>query len=336
MDLSSIPKSKLKKTKNMAKVKKSSYKPLPHDISEEHHDFTLHTPPPMQRDESHYPPRSSTPTHIPEDIPPAVLMESDPPILTNLSFFNMPPLNTPTPNCLHTSINMGLVPHIVQAERNFHSVKLNLSKHYSEREMASKFPQKAYCVRFKSSSSQQNEAKLPNLNMVLCPSDKNIVTQVWFNSGIQNFVLGPTTALLTMSKLLVKLRTPATELAQVVAAEGVITIHVNAEEGIKIVKSLDHITTVFHIPKIFDIVLFLNELESIISILNYHIDLGRIREDFRQFVENEFVNCKCTITNEVAVKIVLTYYYTQLGQKYSLIPHYISVTDLIRNFFVYV
>ena len=318
----------------------NNYKAL-HDISEEHEfNTTLHTPPPMQRDESVYPPRSSTPTEelsiFPnEDIPPAMPMESDPPILTNLSFFNMPPQQTP--NCLHTSINLGIVPHIVHSERNFHIVKNHLVKNYSERETASKFPQKAYCVRFKSSSKLQNETKLHNVNMVLCPSDKNVITQVWFNSGQTNFVLSPTTALSVMSKLLVKLRTTDTENPQIVAAEGVITIHVNAEEGIKIVKSLDHITTVFHIPKIFDIVLFLKELESIIAILNYHIDLGRIREDFRLYVENEFANCKCIVSNEVAVKIVLSYYYTQLGQKYTgILPHYISVADLIRNYFVYV
>ena len=118
--------------------------------------------------------------------------------------------------------------------------------------------------------------------------------------------------------------------------EGQLTIKICPEEGIKIIKSLNQIQTVFHIHKIFDIVLFIKEIETIIKILNYHIDLGRIREDFRQFVENEFVNCKCIVSNEVAVKIVLTYYYTQLGQKYKLIPHYISVADLIRNFFVYV
>lgn len=308
-----------------------------HDLFHREYDDISQQPDPQSAKSRVYYPTTSTLGQSTAGDQQSKVSESDS-ILTNLTF--QLPVQRDV-NCLHTNIGMQIVPHIIESQRKHAQIVSHIEKNYSERTCNNKVVQKGFCVKLRSTTKSQND-KMFNVNMVLAASNKNEIKQVWFNSPaiqIIPFVLTPKTALCVMEHISNKLKTTESMVVKDIVGiyeEGQLAIQICPEEGIKIIKTQNQNMSIYSINKICNVTMFLEELECIIQLLTYHINLARIREDFLLFANSEFARCECSFTNEIAIKICLTYYYTQLGQKYSpLIPHYVSVTDLIHNLFVY-
>ena len=255
-----------------------------------------------------------------------------------MASISLPNNQQSAPTCLHSDIGVQKTLYILQTLKEHKLTAHILKDTMIPKTVHNKVVPKSYCVKLLSTTATKpkNIMSLYNVNMTVSTYDYNVLALVWFNTpepSQSTFALTARSAIIVIRELIEKFNLGQKGKFDIGKSDdGHLSVSIN-QDGVKIIvnngQSIYHIKDIVNIPK------FQEELNNIMSVLTYHVNLEKIRHEFFEFAQAEFAHCKCGVSSERARSIILTHYYTIMRNKYNpFIPHDIAVIDYFLSAFV--